>query len=89
MACIAYPTIAGSSCGTLAAPSAPSATNSVVDRGYTYGRFTSLTDWVTPTQPTTFAYADLSNPGSVTSVASSLVDGGVGSATPTTSWAIR
>ncbi len=60
--CIAYPVIAGSTCS-----SGPSATNSVVQRGYDNAlRLTSTTDWLGNT--TRYGYGNTANPEATTQI---------------------
>ncbi len=65
--CVAYPVVASSSCGTLAAPASPSTSNTIVTSGYdTSGRLTSTTDWLG--NETTYAYGDANYPNDVTEI---------------------
>lgn len=65
--CIAYPVSTNSTCGSLTNPGTPSATNTIVTKGYDdAGRLTSVSDWLGNT--VIYGYSDPWNPTQPTSI---------------------
>ena len=67
VACVAYPVVSGSSCGTTSSPATGSASNTIVTKSYdSAGRLSSLSDWLGNT--ISYSYSDAFSPGSTTAI---------------------